>query len=113
MNTKMEPDGSAHFFYVNPGTYYVRAFVDRNDNGRWDTGNYDADQQPEDVYYYGREFEAKEKWDLSSQWNVMERPRYQQKPSALVKQKDDKQRMQVRNRNAERAKQLGIIYVAK
>ncbi len=113
MNTKMEPDGSAHFFYVNPGTYYVRAFVDRNDNGRWDTGNYDADQQPEDVYYYGREFEAKEKWDLSSQWNVMERPRYQQKPSALVKQKDDKQRKQVRNRNAERAKQLGIIYVAK
>jgi uncharacterized protein (DUF2141 family) len=113
MNTKMEPDGSAHFFYVNPGTYYVRAFVDRNDNGRWDTGNYDADQQPEDVYYYGREFEAKEKWDLSSQWNVMERPRYQQKPSALVKQKDDKQRKQVRNRNVERAKQLGIIYVAK
>ena len=113
MTTKMESDGSAQFFYVNPGTYYVRAFADRNNNGRWDTGNYDANLQPEDVYYYGRELEAKAKWDLTGQWNVTERPRQRQKPSVLVKQKDDKQKKQVRNRNAERARELGIEYIKK
>ena len=113
MNTRMESDGSAQFFYVNPGTYYVRAFVDSNGNGRWDTGNYDADVQPEAVYYYHRELEAKAKWDITSQWDVTERPRYRQKPSALIKTKDEKRKKMVQNRNIERARQLGIIYVKK
>ena len=43
-----------HFDYVNPGKYYVGAFVDANRNGVWDTGNYDEDLQAEAVYYYSR-----------------------------------------------------------
>lgn len=109
----VESDGTAQFFYVNPGTYYVRAFVDRNGNGRWDTGNYDADQQAEDVYYYWREMEAKAKWDITEQWNLTARSRHQQKPAKLIKQQPDKAKRQQSNRNAERARQLGIEYVKK
>ena len=32
-------DGEAAFFYLEPGNYYARAFVDRNGNDLWDTGN--------------------------------------------------------------------------
>ena len=107
----MESDGAAPFYYILPGTYYMRAFVDRNGNGVWDTGNYDADLQPEDVYYYPREIVAKEKFDMTLQWNVMERKRTQQKPGKIVKQKPDQEKKRKQNRNAERARQLGIEYV--
>ena len=106
-------DGEAAFFYLEPGNYYARAFVDRNGNDLWDTGNYDDDQQPEDVYYYSGEIECKAKWDVTKQWNLTGNPRNQQKPGALVKQKDTKEKKQKQNRNAERARQLGIEYVKK
>ena len=106
-------DGEAAFFYLEPGNYYVRAFVDRNGNDLWDTGNYDDDQQPEDVYYYSSEIECKANWDVTKQWNLTGKPRNQQKPGALVKQKDTKEKKQKKNRNAERARQLGIEYVKK
>ena len=108
---KMESDGAAQFYYVSPGTYYMRAFVDRNENGVWDTGDYDADLQPEDVYYYPREIEAKEKFDMTLQWNLTERKRNQQKPSKIIKQQPDKEKKRKQNRNVERARQLGIEYV--
>ena len=33
-------DGAAEFFYLKAGKYYLKAFVDNNDNGLWDTGDY-------------------------------------------------------------------------
>ena len=104
-------NGKAHFTDVIPATYYVRAFVDRNGNGLWDTGNYDADLLPEDVYYYPREIEAKAKWDITQQWNLTARKRNEQKPGKITKQKDDKEKRKLKNRNADRAKKLGIVYV--
>ncbi len=109
----MEADGSSQFYYITPGTYYCRAFIDKNGNGKWDTGNYNDDIQPEDVYYYPREIEAKEKFDMTLQWNLTERKRNQQKPGKIVKQKPDKEKQRKQNRNAERARQLGIEYVKK
>lgn len=109
----MESDGTAQFYYVTPGTYYMRAFVDYNGNGLWDTGNYDADLQAEDVYYYSRDIELKAKFDVTLQWKLMERKRNQQKPSKIVQQKPDKEQKRKQNRNAERARQLGIEYVKK
>jgi len=111
--SRMGSDGSAEFYYIKPGTYYMRAFVDRNGNGLWDTGNYDADLQPEDVYYYSREIEVKAKFDLTFQWNLTERKRNLQKPGKIVQQKPDKEKKRKQNRNVERARQLGIEYVKK
>jgi len=108
-----EDDGVAQFYYVNPGTYYMRAFVDRNGNGLWDTGNYDKDLQPEDVYYYPRDIEAKEKFDITLQWNLTAKKRNHQKPGKITKQQPDKEKKRKQNRNAERARQLGIEYVKK
>ena len=101
--------GVAKFNYVMPGQYYICAFIDRNGNGVWDTGNYDQDLQPEEVYYYSKEVECKEKWDITQSWNLTATPLYQQKPQAITKQKPDAQK-KLKNRNAERAKKLGIVY---
>lgn len=107
----MEADGTAQFYYLKPDIYYARAFVDSNGNGKWDTGDYDADLQAESVYYYPREIEAKAKWDITLQWQVNSTPRFKQKPAAIVKQKSNNKKRQLRNRNAERARQLGVQYI--
>lgn len=109
---KVESDGTAQFFFVNAGAYYLRAFDDRNDNGVWDTGNYEEDLQAEAMYYNPQEIEAKAKWDITRQWNLTALPRNKQKPAELIKQKSDDKKT-VRNRNAERAAQMGIEYVKK
>lgn len=99
--------GTAEFYYVEPGEYYLRAFLDRNGNGTWDTGDYYLNRQPEEVFYYNEKVECKAKWDITKTWNLTYRPLDQQKPSALIKQKADKEKT-VRNRNAERALQKGV-----
>ena len=105
-------DGKVKFQYVTPGKMYLRAYVDSNGNGQWDTGDYYADLQPEDVYYYHKEIECKAKWDVTITWNMAERRRFEQKPLAITKQKPDKEK-KLKNRNAERAKQLGKEYIQK
>ena len=107
--SKMDSDHTASFYYVKPGTYYSRAFIDLNENGVWDTGDYDADCQAEAVYYYPRSIETKAKFDISLAWNLKAKRLDQQKPSALVKKTAAKKR-QRKNRNADRAAQLGIEY---
>jgi uncharacterized protein (DUF2141 family) len=103
-------NGTARFEYLTPGKYYLRAFVDANGNGIWDTGDYDADKQPESVYYYTQQIECKEKWDVTKSWNLTEVARFLQKPGAITKQKPDKDK-KLKNRNIERAKQLGKEYL--
>ncbi len=105
-------NGSAEFLFVVPSKYYLRAFVDSNGNNQWDTGDYYSDRQAEAVYYYPEETECKAKWDVTRNWNLTERKRFQQKPAAITKQKPDKEK-KLKNRNAERAKQLGKEYVEK
>ena len=102
-------DGAAEFFYLKAGKYYLKAFVDNNDNGLWDTGDYYADLQPEDVYYYPKEVECKEKWDITIGWDLNATPVARQKPQAITKQKSEQEK-KLRNRNADRAKELGIEY---
>jgi len=97
------------FDYVTPGKYYVSAFVDANNNGLWDTGNYNEDLQAEAVYFYSRMIECKEKWDVTQSWDLTSVPRFRQKPQEIVKQKPEAQKKQ-QNRNAQRASDLGITY---
>jgi len=108
--TTVGDDDTAEFLYLKPGKYYMRAYIDRNGNGQWDTGRYDDDLQAEPVYYYNEELECKEKWDVNRTWNLTATPRYRQKPVAIIKQKPDKEK-QLKNRNIERAKQLGKQYL--
>lgn len=103
-------NGQANFYYVKPDTYYMRILVDSNDNGVWDTGDFNKHIAPEDVYYYPKKLECRAKWDLSETWSPKAVPLQNQKPSAITKQKTEKQKT-IKQRNAERAKKLGIEYI--
>lgn len=105
-------DGNAQFYYVTPGTYYLRMYIDENNNGMWDTGNFAEGRQPEPVYYYHEAIKCKANWDFSDSWMPTARSLNSQKPSQITKQKADKKKT-VKSRNLERAKSLGIQYVPK
>ena len=107
---KADTDGVVTFRYLNAGKYYVRAMIDLNDNGLWDTGCYDEGLQPEPVFYNTELIECKQKWDVSRQWNLTGTPRYKQKPAAITKQKPEAAKKQ-RSRNLERAKEKGKAYL--
>ncbi len=91
-------NGHAEFYYLKPGNYYLKLFVDDNGNGVWDTGEYALNKQAEKVYYYNKEIECKEKWDISIDWNLKAVPTERQKPSSLIQQKGEKERT-IRYRN--------------
>ena len=101
---------TAEFFYIKPGRYYLRMFVDSNNNGIWDTGDYASGRQAEEVFYYPEPVECREKWDISKTWSPRATVLTRQKPSQITKQKAEQTR-QVKQRNAERARKLGIEYL--
>ena len=96
----------ANFYYLKFGDYYVRLFVDRNDNGIWDTGNYDQQLQPEDVYYFPKPLPVRNTIsEVHQDWDVRGIPRDQQKPMAITKQKPDKKK-NVKDRNRQRSQEM-------
>lgn len=103
---KQQPvkNGRVDFFYLNPGGYFVRMFIDRNGNGKWDEGCYAEGRQAEEVYYYPAAFYLKANWDVEQTWHYNELPLYKQKPRELVKQKES-EKTTPKSRNAERERQ--------
>jgi len=97
---------------VKPGEYYFRVIADANGNGIWDTGDYADDRQAETVHYYHEKLEVKERWPLERTWNPANIPPQRLKPAEITKQKPDKDK-KLKNRNMERALQLGIQYIPK
>ncbi|MDO4819909.1 MAG: hypothetical protein Q3994_06010, partial [Prevotella sp.] len=63
-----------------------------------DTGLYAEDRQAERIYYYNKEIECKEKWDVTIDWNLNAVPVMKQKPSELIKQKGEETKS-IRHRN--------------
>jgi len=100
------PQGRADFFYLKPGDYYLRLLLDRNGDGRWTTGELGTGQLPEEVYYNPAKFNVRARWDIEQDWNFRTLPLTEQKPAELIKQKADPKKT-VKNRNAERLRQLG------
>lgn len=62
-------DGEAYFEDIAPGTYWVRFYIDANQNKKWDTGDLLQHQQPETMYYYPKELSVRANWDIEETWN--------------------------------------------
>ena len=84
--------GRADFYYLKAAEYYMRCYIDRNGNNKWDTGNYAEGLQPEEVFYFPKPMNLKAQWDLEQDWNVRSIDRSKQKPEAITKQKPDKKK---------------------
>lgn len=79
--------GSAAFHYVTPGTYYARAFIDRNGDGEWTTGNVADSIQPEDVFYLPKKLNLRRNWDIEMEWSLFDTPVDLQKPYEIKRNK--------------------------
>lgn len=101
IKTQRPSNGRADFYFVDPGTYYLRLFNDTNGDGVWSTGDYDQQRQAEAVYYYPGALELRAQWEISQTWNPTATPVYEQKPLKITKQKPDREKKQV-NKNAQR-----------
>ncbi len=102
---------SAEFKYLKTGDYYLKVIVDDDCDGKFSTGLYEENRQPEAVYYYNEKIEVKEKWDKTISWNPLRTPLDKQKPSAIIKQKSEQKQQQRKNRNMERARKLGLKFL--
>ncbi len=56
------------FENLNPGKYEFQITLDRNGNGKWDTGNYELMVQPERRILYSEPIEVRSNWDLEVKW---------------------------------------------
>lgn len=104
---KVTQQGTADFYFLNPSTkYYVRLFIDSNNNGVWDSGNYENKIQAEEVFYLPKVWEMKANFEFDETWNIRSTPLDKQKLDEIKKQKPEEEK-KIKDRNKERAKRLG------
>ena len=82
----------AELLNLLPGKYYARLFIDRNGNGKYDTGNYDMHMQPEETVYYPGAINLKKNWDVEQTWDIYATPIDKQKPEAIKKNKPERKK---------------------
>lgn len=60
-----EASSSFNFQYLNPGDFLVRIIYDKNENRKWDTGNFLKKIQPERIRYFSDTLNVRPNWDLN------------------------------------------------
>ncbi|MBL7105503.1 MAG: Ig-like domain-containing protein [Bacteroidales bacterium] len=58
------------FEYLDPGSYQVKVIYDKNNNKRWDTGDYIKKLQPEKVDFFPAEITVRANWDIEEEWGI-------------------------------------------
>jgi len=62
--------GKVDFGLLVPATYGLKAIMDTNSNGRWDTGEFIKKIQPEKVLVHPKKFEVRTNWELEEVWDL-------------------------------------------
>ena len=77
------PEGTK-FEYLAASTFYLRMYIDRNNDGKWTTGDWLLRRQPEPVYYYPSKLKLRANWDFEENFDHLAIPQVQSKPKSLV-----------------------------
>ena len=78
------PEG-AFFEYLKPDTYYLRFYIDANEDGKWTTGSWSEKRQPETVYYFPEKIITKSNWDFEEEWDCHAVEQTKAKAAELIK----------------------------
>ena len=63
-------DRKIDFGLLPPAKYGLKAIIDSNKNGRWDTGEFLKKIQPEKVLVHPKLFEVRTNWELEETWDL-------------------------------------------
>jgi hypothetical protein len=66
----LKTSGTVAIETLYPGKYSLKAIFDANGNGKWDTGRYSLNRQPEMAIYYSSEIEIRPNWDMETEWDL-------------------------------------------
>jgi hypothetical protein len=67
---RIDTDKKLTFTYLFPGKYKLKAILDINRNGKWDTGNYLGHLQPELVINYPTVLDLRANWEQEEEWQL-------------------------------------------
>lgn len=60
------------FMFLEPSKYTLRVIYDANGNKEWDSGNFLAKIQPEEVVYFPKEIDVRGNWDVDQGFDLRE-----------------------------------------
>jgi hypothetical protein len=63
-------DDIIRFEFMQPKSYRLKAIIDTNGNGKWDTGNYLLKIQPEQTKYYSQPVDIRSNWEMDIAWEL-------------------------------------------
>ncbi len=66
----VEKSGKYEFLNLRPATYSYKLIEDANRDGRWTTGNYLKNRQPEKVYIFDEAIQLRANWIMESEWEI-------------------------------------------
>jgi hypothetical protein len=66
----LKNSGMADFSLLEPGIYRLRVIYDTNGDGKWTTGDFSKNRQPEAVSYFHQEMQVKADWEYDENWDV-------------------------------------------
>ena len=73
------------FEYLEPITFYLRMYIDWNEDKKWTTGDWQLHRQPEPIYYYPAKLKLRANWDFEETFDHLALPQTESKPKALIK----------------------------
>lgn len=73
------------FRYLDPKGYYLRMYMDLNEDGKWTTGDWKLKRQPEPVYYFPAKLTLKANWEFEETFDHTAMPQQDSKPKELRK----------------------------
>ena len=98
---KVNKDGPITFKYLEPRKYLIKAIFDRNENGKWDTGNLAKRIQPEEVLYYLSVVKVRANWDNRDDWTF---PTWKDYSKKIVDEEAEAQKLKDRLKKKKSAK---------
>ncbi|HEY5511465.1 MAG TPA: Ig-like domain-containing protein [Prolixibacteraceae bacterium] len=63
-------DQDVIFSFLEPKKYLMKAIYDKNDNGKWDSGNLKEKIEPEEVCYYQTVIKIRSNWENKPSWTL-------------------------------------------
>jgi len=55
---------------ISPGIYKLKYIFDNNNDGKWNTGNWEEKKQPEKIINYSKDVIIRSNWDLKLDWEL-------------------------------------------